>query len=248
MCRSCRRQYEAELKAQRTAASERRAARVAAQNGVSVNAEPEPEPERVTPPVLPPKRDRLESISDDLKLIIAGHYANYDIPVQTIVSAYHIANGDVTRIADELGVPRRDHRNTGKALPRGHFTDHVWVPDGAPTPPHTNGVVVPTEIVDSVPEDVNKALENMIVRPQIETRPEQLRSTPSPREIEAYSAPRVAPSPPSYVEEILPGRRTWVIAYEGRIIVEADTVDDALAAARADGHITQIIGVSLRSR
>ena len=76
MCRSCRRQYEAELKAQRTAASERRAARVAAQNGVSVNAEPEPEPERVTPPVLPPKRDRLESISDDLKLIIAGHYAN----------------------------------------------------------------------------------------------------------------------------------------------------------------------------
>ena len=147
--------------------------------------EPQPEPGVLVEPdvvveVQKPQRDRLLHMSDDLKLEIAGHYANYNIPVQTIVSAYSIANGDVTRIADELGIPRRDRRNVGKKLPEGRFDSGKWVVEPEPETPTT-----PLPEPD-IPEDTRLALEQMFneaerTAPVLPTAPEPvLRRTSQP--------------------------------------------------------------------
>ena len=129
---------------------------------------------------LRPQRDRLAGMSDDHKLEIAGHYANYQIPVDRIVSAYGVGNGDVTRIADELGIPRRDRRNVGKKLPPGRFVEGKWVVEPEPETPTT-----PLPEPD-IPEDTRLALEQMFneaerTAPVLPTAPEPvLRRTSQP--------------------------------------------------------------------
>jgi len=105
--------------------------------------------------VVQPKRDRLASMSDDVKLEIASHYANYQIPVEEIVHSYGISNGDVTRIADELAIPRRDRRNVGRKLPAGRFVEGKWVVEPEPETP------VASAPEPDIPEDTRLALEQM---------------------------------------------------------------------------------------
>ena len=252
MCQRCKRITLAERRQARHDIKTRKALR--AQQGVASMPEPEPVQVPESPNgVAHPRRDRLAGLSDDLKLIIAGHYANYAIPVQDIVSAYHIANGDVTRIADELGIPRRDRRNVGKMLPRGTFVEHVWTvepPIGLPPIPATATearaqVVQEPEVVETLPEDTLKALERMIElpKPVLAPKPEPSVYEPRPgareRMLARQSTPVLAASDD--------GSPVWEVQYVGRMLVRARDIDQALERARADGHLTQITGIVQRS-
>ena len=257
MCQRCKRITLAERRQERHDIKVRRALRA---QGVATMPEPEPVQEQspYSEPTVSPngvahsKRDRLAGLSDDLKLIIAGHYANYTIAVQDIVSAYHISNGDITRIADELGVERRDRRNVGKSLPRGTFVDHVWVPDppiGLPPIPATASeaqVVQAVEVVEQLPEDTLKALERMIEQPTLPVlppKPEPSVYEPRPGARERMLARQ---SPPVLVSSD-DGSPVWEVQYVGRMLVKARDIDQALERARADGHLTQITGIVQRS-
>jgi hypothetical protein len=67
-----------------------------------------------------------------------------------------------------------------------------------------------------------------------------------PPEIEAMRAIRPAqPKPEPPVEFDGP---TWEVEYTGRMLVKAASIDQALERARADGHITNIVSVSMRAR
>jgi len=252
MCRTCRQQYEAELKVQRAAARERRAARAAAQNGANVNAEPEPE--RVTPPVFqapqPQKGGRAPKVplSMDQQREIVHLYTETDTSLQDIEQRFGISNQRMYQVFHKQGLDWR--RNDPIS-----FQTYLERQTAPSEPPSTNGVAhppVPVEVVTEIPEDINKALENMIVRPPHEVRPEELRSTPSPRQdMEPYTPPRAAPDLPSYVNHILPDDgdyQNWEISYVGKMMVRARSAREAIEAAEQDGHITQIVGVNIRSR
>jgi hypothetical protein len=56
---------------------------------------------------------------------------------------------------------------------------------------------------------------------------------------------------PQYVNHILPesdGLQDWEISYVGKMLVRARSAREALDAAERDGHITQVVGVTLRPR
>jgi hypothetical protein len=236
LCLACYQRWETAQRAERGAVKQRRLARQASQNGAVVTA-PEPSEPEAAPSTEAPRHKGAHGpgsvgISQEQKDEIVTLYLTTDTSVEEICRTYTVRNTYPYALLKAAGISWR----------RG---------DGTPPPPAPgrNGQVTP-EVVSTLPEPIEKALERMIERPVEPPRPEQLRSTPP---IETGLVPhqpvRQAPSLPEYVEHILPGsRRTWAIEYVGRMLVEADTVDDALAAARADGHLTQIIGVTLRTR
>jgi hypothetical protein len=175
---------------------------------------------------------QLEGMSPERKLEIASFYEDRRIPSYAITKAYGINNSLLTAVVDEMGLPRRGMGNN-QALEPGHFEPdaqgkQTWVLDAPEAQPE------PT-----VPEPQQKALERM------------LRLPPKP-EPAAQPVPRpAAQDMPSYVEQVLPDETdasVWKIDYLGSMLVRARDIDQALERARADGHLTQIVGVTMRSR
>jgi len=209
-------------------------------------AEDQPEVEVVEPERKTGRAPKVP-LSMDQQREIVHLYTETDTPLLDIEQRFGISNQRMYQVFHKQGL---DWRRNDSISFQAYLERQT-----APPVPHTNGVVQPTEIVDSVPEDINKALENMIVRPVVEVRPETLRSTPpptrhvEPRQIEPVR--RSSPDLPSYVNEILPegdGYQNWEVSYVGKMLVRARSAREALDSAERDGHITQIVGVTLRPR
>jgi hypothetical protein len=176
-------------------------------------------------------------LGQEMMLEIGAHYEDRRITTEAIARAFGISNAMLSAVVDALGLARRGVGNTG-SRPRGHFTaqdgKRVWVLDEAPPlgPPPTPDAAseARAQVVDEVPEPVEKALERM------------LRLPPRP---EPVAHPRPQPTPVQVEDESLP---VWKIDYLGSMLVRARDIDQALDRARQDGHLTQIVGVTLRSR
>ena len=174
------------------------------------------------------------SLSPEQRIEIARMYLDTDVSMPEIARAYGLSPSYPYYVLKVLGITWR----------RG---------DTAPKPslgePHVNGVVKP-EIVDSVPEPVEKALENMLKWPTMPPKPEPVRAiAPTVRDPE--------PSLPAYVDKVLPAMEVtsddpnegiWQVDYLGSMLVKATSIDQALERARVDGHVRNIVGITQRRR
>ena len=233
LCKVCYQKWDERQRAERAAIKARRAARLALQNGVppvSASHEPTvPEPNGTAKRTYRPDANLL---GQELLLEIGAHYEDTRIPTEKIALAYGISNAMLTAAVDLLNLPRRGSGNKGRKMP-GRFGvvdgKRTWLID-EPEP----------EVVQDVPEPVEKALERML---QIPPKPE-----PLAKPVQRLPLPVALQQ---VVDEIAPDEQDWPvwrIDYQGSMLIRARDIDQALDKARADGHLTQIVGITLRSR
>lgn len=164
------------------------------------------------------------SLSQEQKDEIVKLYLTTDEPVGEIARTYAIQSTYPYVVLKQAGIDWR----------RG---------DGTPPPDlehRGNGVARP-EVVQELPEDNIKALERMLQLPTAPPKAEPIRAIQP-------TVPTTAPSLPQYVDEILPGELVWRVEYTGSMLVKASSIDQALERARADGHLRNVIGVTLHTR
>jgi hypothetical protein len=173
------------------------------------------------------------NLTDDQQVEIIDMYTRTLEPVGLIAKHYGIQETYVFNVLGRAGITwRRKHalyRSGAETFDQWQARQQKPTPLGPPPIPAT-ATEARAQVVAEVPEPVEKALERM------------LRLPPKP---EPVAQPRPQPV---QVEATDPNESVWEISYVGRMLVRAQDIDQALDRARQDGHLTQIVGVTLRSR